>query len=1150
MKKCCIDDGLSLQRRRLKKAGLIMRLTLFLTITFVVNLYASTYSQNTKLNLNYQDIQLKQLFEKISEQSEFRFIYNNNVVNDDIHVSVKAQDAKIETILNNILGNAQLGYRIVDKHVIVFPSSEETSPALNTGTATQKLGITGKVTDEHGDPLPGVSISVKGTTLGTITDANGNYTIQVPSGNSVLSFSFIGMIGQEIKVEGKNVINVNLKQETVGIEEVVAIGYGNARKQDLSGAIATTKVSDVMKSSGSSLGAILQGQMPGLTIASTGGDPGASNSISIRGLGNRNGDAILTVVDGIPGAAYNLEDVESVTVLKDGATAAIYGATAGSGGVVLITTKKAKVGKIKVDANIYTGVQSAWKKLDMLNSEEYNQVWTDARNTYGSLVSNDVSDPSKFAYGQTTRTNWQDEVFRNGKINHFALSLTGGSETMKALFSVTYDKQEGIMLNTFKESMAARMQLDFAIAKNVNFTENMVYNYGNYQGNVSNNTHNGQLVATLLYPTSASVYEYDKSGNLLYNDDGTPQYGGTIPKWAVSELGISGYANVRNPVAYLNRLDQYNPSQTIHSTSSLEIKPIRNLTVKSDFSGDFSPSYWTSFTPKFPEYGLTSTTNYRTVGSAWNYGWSWQTVANYTNTFAQKHDLTVMLGHTMSYNKYKSNETYTRSYASEDEYQRIESNASDWTSDQPTESISELSSMSVFGRISYSYDDRYFFTSSLRRDATSKLYKDNNSGTFPAFSAAWKASSEQFFKSLGLPISFLKVRGSWGQVGNVSMVPNYSYNSSILNGNTSNGTPIGTSRTVTYGQYLSTIANTNLKWETTETSDLGLDISFLNNKLNFTADYYYKNTKNLIEKKVVPVQAGISTAPYGNVGQVTNSGFELSTNYSQKLGDFNVSVYGNVCFNSNEVKSLGDLSFIDSDSPVRSTVGQPWYSFFIIKTAGIFQNTDQINAYTHNGSLIQPNAKPGDLIFVDYNNDGKITESDRQFCGSNAPKGTYGFGSNITWKGFDFGFFFQGVWGNKIYSQVKQWGLNGGYTSTVGNLLKDVLKSWDYDKNSGYPRLGIEEDSNGNYSTNSDFFLESGAYIRLKTLSLGYTLPQSAFAKIGLPSSHVRIYINAQNLLTFTAYKTGFDPEVSHYGIDGGNYPVARQVSAGVSLNF
>jgi len=369
MKKCCIDDGLSLQRRRLKKAGLIMRLTLFLTITFVVNLYASTYSQNTKLNLNYQDIQLKQLFEKISEQSEFRFIYNNNVVNDDIHVSVKAQDAKIETILNNILGNAQLGYRIVDKHVIVFPSSEETSPALNTGTATQKLGITGKVTDEHGDPLPGVSISVKGTTLGTITDANGNYTIQVPSGNSVLSFSFIGMIGQEIKVEGKNVINVNLKQETVGIEEVVAIGYGNARKQDLSGAIATTKVSDVMKSSGSSLGAILQGQMPGLTIASsdvmkssgsslgailqgqmpgltiasTGGDPGASNSISIRGLGNRNGDAILTVVDGIPGAAYNLEDVESVTVLKDGATAAIYGATAGSGGVVLITTKKAKV---------------------------------------------------------------------------------------------------------------------------------------------------------------------------------------------------------------------------------------------------------------------------------------------------------------------------------------------------------------------------------------------------------------------------------------------------------------------------------------------------------------------------------------------------------------------------------------------------------------------------------------------------------------------------------------------------------------------------------------------------------------------------------------------------------------------------------------
>jgi TonB-linked SusC/RagA family outer membrane protein len=1129
----------------LKKYLLIMRLICLLIFVFTLQISASVWSQTT-MSVKLKNSTLQELFDQIEKNSNYRFFYNNDEVDVNQQVSVDMEEKTVDKILAKALRGTPYSFKEMNNKLILI--EKQTKPA-EVGTQQQR-SVSGKVTDSGKNPIPGVSVAVKGTTNGTITDADGNYTLKKVSPNEVLVFSFVGMKSKEVSIKDNSTINVTLEEEAIGLEEVVAIGYGNARKQDLSGAVSTTKVNDVMKSSGTSLGNILQGQLPGLTVASTGGDPAQDNNVTIRGLGNRNGDAILTVVDGIPDAVYNLEDVESVTILKDGATAAIYGATAGSGGVILITTKKAKSGKIKVDANVYTGVQTAWKKLKVLNSAQYDQVWTDAKTAYGDLVSNDVADPSIFPYGEVTRTNWLDEVFRSGKINHVAVSLTGGSDSMKGLFSATYDKQEGIMLNTFKESFSGRMQLDFSLAKNLTFTENVVYNYSNYQGNVTNNTHNGQLEASLLYPTSATVYEYDEDGNLLYNDDGTPEYGGTIPKWAVSELGISGYANVKNPVAYLRRLDQYNPSQKIHSTSSLEFKPIRNLNIKSDFSGDFNPEYTTSFTPKFPEYGLTSTTNYRTVGSSWNYGWSWQTVANYTNTFAQKHDVTIMLGHTMSYNKYRSNATYTRGYSSEDEYQRIETNASDWTSDQPTESISELSSMSVFGRVSYSYDDRYFLTSSLRRDATSKLYKDNNSGTFPAFSAAWKASSESFFKALGLPVSFLKVRGSWGQVGNVSMVPNYSYNSSILNGKTSSSTPLGTDHTVTYGQYLSTIANTNLKWETTETTDLGLDISFLNNNLNFTADYYNKNTKNLIEEEVIPVQAGISTAPYGNVGKVTNKGFEISANYKQKIGNVDVSVYGNICFNKNEVKSLGDLSYIDSDSPLRSTVGQPWYSFYIIKTAGIFQTQDQINSYTKDGSLIQPSAKPGDLIYVDYNGDGKITEDDRQYCGSNAPKGTYGFGTSVAWKGFDLSVFFQGVWGNKIYSQVKQWNLNGGYTSTVGNLLTDVLKSWDYDKNSGYPRLSIEEDANGNYSTNSDFFLESGAYIRLKTLSFGYTLPKSVLTKIGVPTSHIRLYVNAQNLLTFTAYKTGFDPEVANKGIDGGNYPVARQICGGLSFNF
>jgi len=1009
--------------------------------------------------------------------------------------------------------------------------------------------INGTITDESGNPIIGASVIIKGTGMGTVTDSEGHYKLEVPA-RSVLKFSYIGFENKELLLGMNSTVNVQLTENNKALDEVVVIGYGNARKQDLSGAIATTKVTDIMKGRSSDLSSILQGQLPGLSVQANGGDPGSSNTLTIRGLGNRNGDAILIVVDGIPGAPYNVEDVESVSVLKDGATAAIYGATAGSGGVIIITTKKAKAGKVRVNANMYTGYQSAWKKPSTLNSTQYNQVWADAKAADGALVSNDVADLSLYPYGTTTRTNWVDEVFQTGKVDHYALSLSGGSDVMKGLLSVTYDNKEGIMLNTYKKSLGVKMGLDFQLTKWATLSENAVYQYSNYQGNVENNSHEGVLMAAISMPSSATVYEYDKSGNSLYNADGTPQYGGTIPQWAVKESGISGYGNIANPVVALKRMSQYNPSQQIHSTSSLELKPTSTINVRSDFSVDLDPAYSTSFNHSTPEYGLVNTQNSRTISSSWNSGWSWQTIASYTNTFADKHYLTAMLGHTMSYNKYRYNSTTTYGYASEDEYSQVETNATDWTKSKPTESISELSSMSVFGRLSYSYDDRYFMTASLRKDATSKLYSKNNSGTFPAVSGAWKVTSEDFFKSLQLPVSLLKVRASWGQVGNVSMVPNYSYNSTILTNSVDDAAPLGsTQSTYVYGKYLSTIANTDLKWETTETTDLGIDLNFLQDKLSLSADYYNKNTKNLIEKLNIPTQAGISESPYGNVGRVTNSGFELSAIYKQTVGKVQISVNGNICKNTNEVKSLGSLDYLGDGNPIRSAVCQPWYSFFLIKSAGIFQTQAQIDSYTKNGTKIQPNAQPGDLIFVDANGDGKITESDRQYCGSYAPKLTFGFGTSLAWNGFDFNIFFQGVTGNKIYSQLKQWNLNGGYTSTKSNMTTDVLKSWNYDKTSGYPRLSIEKDANGNFSTNSDFFLEDGSYLRLKNLSIGYTIPQKYLSKVRLSDSRFRIYVSGENLLTFTKY-TGFDPEVTNSGVDGGTYPIARVISGGVNISF
>jgi TonB-linked SusC/RagA family outer membrane protein len=1027
-------------------------------------------------------------------------------------------------------------------------------------TAQNAITVKGRILDNDSrDPLIGASVLVKATTIGTITDASGDFTISVPK-NGILVVSYIGYEKTEVAVNGRTNIDITMKPDSKVLDEVVSIGYGSARKKDLSGAIATTKVTDIMKGQSSDLSSILQGQMPGVTIQANGGDPASSNSITVRGSGDRSGEPVLIVVDGIPGAPYNVEDVETVTVLKDAATAAIYGATAGSGGVIIITTKKAKAGKIHVDANVYDGVKTAWKKPGTLTSAQYNQVWATAVAADGGTLPT-VANPTLYPYGTATRTNWVDEIFRQGNVNHYAVSLSGGTDAMTALFSVAYDHQDGIMLNTYKNGLVAKMALDYQLTKWAKFSQSFNYQYSNTQGGVSADSHEAVLMDAIFMPPSATVYEHDQSGKLLYNADGTPQYGGIIPAWAAAQ-GISGYGHTPNPVAALMRLTQYRPQQTLHSTSALEIKPFRGLIIRSDFSADFNPTFTQVFNHSVPEIGLPNTQNNLFLGSSWDYGYISQTTATYNNNFNDKHDLTVMVGNAITYNKYNSSYTQTFGYASEDPHSQIETNATNWSQLAPQQSISELASIAWFARLSYSYDDRYFLNSSIRRDASSKLYFDNNSGVFPAVSGAWKISSEKFFKTLELPVSLLKVRASWGEVGNVTVVPNYSYNTLMANDiSQGNVTYIGTGlNNEIYGRYQQSIANRNLKWESTISSDFGIDLNLFNDKLSLSADYYDKNTSNLLDYEDVPSQAGIQLSPIVNIGNVTNKGFEFNAGYKQSFGKVQVSVYANYSTNVNNVENIGankvyiESTNVNSMYPLQSTVGQPWHSYYLIKTAGIFQTQDQITNYTWADpttgvkQLIEPHAKPGDLIFVDANHDGKITDADRQYMGSYAPKSTYGFGTTISWNGFDFNIFFQGVSGNKIFNSVKQMGLVGG-TAPGGNLLSIAMDSWNFNKNSGIPRLGLIADNNGNYTTVSDFFLEDGSYLRLKNISIGYTIPKRVLSKIGMSDTKFRFYVTGQNLLTFTKY-SGLDPEVGNNGVDGGTYPVARVLSAGFNFTF
>lgn len=1034
---------------------------------------------------------------------------------------------------------------------------------LSAGAYAQQISVKGTVKDQNGEPVIGANVLVKGTTNGVITDVDGKFALQTTE-KDVLEISFLGYKTQEVKASSKP-ITIILQEDAELLDEVVVIGYGTSRKEDLSTAVSTVKMDDKLKSRPANLGSYLQGQMPGVMIQSNGGDPMSDVSLSIRGRGSRgtddsynSGDGVLYVVDGVPGAPFNMEDVESITVLKDAASAAIYGASVGSGGVVVVTTKQASAGKVKVNINISKSFKNAVNLPETLTAEEYNRIWADACTATGDPL-HASRNPEIFPYGNVTRTDWMDAIFRTGSLEHYALSLSGGSDTMKGFASFAYDDDKGVLLNTYARKFSAKANLDFQVVKWLKVSERVSYEYKNGQGDAGTG-HEGVLNQAVFFPRSASIYDYDKEGKLMIDEKtGKPLYHGTIPRWASAEGINSPYGEMRNPVAMLERLDQIRPSNRIYSTTSFELKPVSGLTVKSDFTAGIDIRTEDIFNCRVPEIGRPNSDNSRDKTNTWNSKLLWETTATYAKVFADKHHFSLMAGYSMSYEKYKYDAYYTTGYVNEDRHSITNGQAGEWSKFQPEENIWEESMLSVFARLGYSYEDRYFLTASVRRDATSKLYKDNNSGVFPAFSASWKISSEEFFEPLKNVVNLLKVRGSWGQVGNVALVPRYSWNVplnetdwAMIYGKDLNNIVYG-------GVYAGSIGTKDLKWETTEQWGVGLDMGLLDNSLNLTVDYFNKRTKDLIEVVPVPSVAGISVSPYGNVGDVVNRGWEFGLSYSKKIGHVTFGVNGNLSTVHNEVLDLGNLEFmqhnvvINSLTPLRSAVGHPWYSYYVLKTEGIFQSQEEIDNFTWRDpetgikQKVQPNAKPGDFKYVDFNNDGKITDDDKQYLGSYMPKITFGFGGNLQWKGIDFSFQFQGVGKSTVYNGFKQMGYTG--RGQGGNMLADVKNSWEYNKTSGVPRIGLISDPNGNYNSLNDFFLEDASYLRLKNVTIGYTLPDNVMRAIGLPGSTARFYLNGENLFTATDY-SGIDPEVGNFGIDGGTYPVARSFSIGFNFSF
>lgn len=1016
----------------------------------------------------------------------------------------------------------------------------------------QTREITGTVVDDSGMPLPGANVIIKGTTTGTLTDFDGRFAIEAAA-EDVLVFSYLGYETVETVVGDLQEIEITLAPDTASLDEVVVVGYGTQKKSVTTGAISSVKAEELEAVPSGRIEQTLQGRVSGVTIASNSGQPGSSSTVRVRGLttfDTYGGNSPLWVVDGVivdsGGIGYlNQQDIESIEVLKDAASLAIYGARAASG-VILVTTKKGREGLLSVNYTGFYGVSAPERTVELLNATQYAALMNENSVAAGGQIL--YPDLSIFGTG----TDWQQAIFNdsaNRESHEF--SLSGGNEVSTYYASFGLLDTEGIVTTDISQYQKKSMRLNSTHELSDMFRVGQTFGYS-YQrstglGN-TNSEYGGPLSSALnLDPITPIVVTDPAVANTpLYTNNPVFRDANGNP------YGISGLVGqeMTNPVAYINtRLGNYNWSDDFVGNAFLEFTPIDQITFRTSVGGKIA--YWggDAYTP---EYFLSTTvrTSQNSLSRNLNkgFGWNIENTVSYDDTFG-KHNLTVLLGQG-AYVDGITEGTYT-SYQGlpVDNYRDASFNY-----DIPEERIvgsaytgNEHRVVSLFSRLNYNYDERYLFTGIIRRDGSSNFGPNNKFGIFPSFSAGWNVSNEEFWNSDY--VNLLKIRAGYGVTGNDAIRQN-GYLALIDGG-----------RNYTFGQEGNSIvigyspnapANPDLRWEETSQLNVGFDARFLQN-LTMTLEYYQKKTSGILQEFEIPGYVGSTGLPVGNVADMENRGVEFELGFNRNFGDFYFSANGNLTYLENEVTYLGqDKEFIttgtagfQSMGPItRTQIGQPYNSFYGFRTAGIFQTLEEVNSYTGpDGNVIQPNAVPGDFRWVDTNNDGSITDDDRTFIGSPLPKYTFGLTLNMNYKNFDFMIFGQGAAGNKIFQGLRRLDIQNANYST------EALGRWrGAGTSNDFPRL-TSNDTNENFSRMSDFYLEDGDYVRVKLAQIGYTIPQSFTNSYGV--KNLRFFVTGENLLTLTDY-TGYDPEIGGnvFGIDRGYYPQARSFLFGANLQF
>jgi TonB-linked SusC/RagA family outer membrane protein len=1061
--------------------------------------------------------------------------------------------------------------------------------------ASAQVTFKGNIRDENNMPLPGVTIVEKGTNNGCTTNLDGNFTLDVNE-NAVLVVSYVGYLTEEVDTKGRTEIKLQLVPDIIALGDVVVIGYGSVKRSDLTGAVASVKSEDISKLPVTRVEEALQGKAAGVMVLQNSGQPGNAPVIRVRGLATVNGGSPLVVVDGVVGGSLgdiNPNDIESIEVLKDAASQAIYG-SAGGNGVILVSTKKGKTGSMQSNFDMYFGTQKVIHTVDVANAQEYAAIYNQYREA--------AEQPTYFLYDNATKkylsptdtlpltnTNWFDEIFRKAVMKNIFFSANGGSEKSNYYFSVGYSTQEGTLRRTYDDRYTLRLNSDHKLTNRLRVGQNLSILRNIFATQDERNEYNSPVSTAMQMLPFVPVYATDNSGNYAYKGAGLA-------------------CNIKNPVAQIAYNNNKTVANSLFGDIYANVDIIKGLSFESRLGFNYFASEYSRFTPDHIIGSVNDASasqsiainQYQQINNN-NYGWQWQNFLTYKKTLFEKHNITLMVGSEAGYSRLSNEDiTLTNLFNNSEPMRNLQGGAPTVTQllGRPT----EISGYAYFGRINYDYAGIFLLQANFRNDNSSKIGPNDRSDFFPSVSAGLKFSEFNFIKNTNL-ISFGKIRIGYGETGNSDIQPFLYINS--IGSLPIHGYPFG--GITQDGAALLTAANPDLKWETVITQNLGIDLGLLNNRLNFSFDLFKRRNKDMLIRKSVPLTVGymvtgptqelgdpnLDTRPMVNYGTLNNKGFETVIGYKSKIGKLGFDVNLNITHAVTKIDDIGDPLYEGEGRGLANVCqtknGEVVSAFVGYQTDGIFKESDFtwykdktgrwkrvvvdprgtniIEGFDLNGNpvqykVLQTNVKPGDFKFVDVNNDGVINAFDRVRIGDPNPKFTYGLSINLEYGNFDLNAFLQGSYGNDIFNMLKvnMYTMNNGglnvspelidayipavYNASDPNTLPAVI-SPARNEDTGKPRMDPNLSS-------SDFYVENGSYMRLKNIQLGYTLPASMTEKIKI--NKLRLYIGAKNLFTITKY-TGFDPEVNETtilerGFDRGTYPQSRMYLIGINLMF